>query len=58
MVGWGSFLTLEKLERNFNENKKKPRILYTGSGAHYDVDNKTGGKDDLSESTRLYKKDR
>jgi len=32
----------------FEKNKKKPRILYTGSGAHYDVDNKTGGKDDFS----------
>ncbi|NBP16891.1 hypothetical protein EBU95_21335, partial [bacterium] len=25
----------------------KPRILYTGSGAHYDVQNKVGGKDDF-----------
>ena len=37
------------IKKAFNKNKKKPRILYTGSGAHYDVDNKTGGKDDLSE---------
>jgi hypothetical protein len=36
------------VKKAFNKNKKKPRILYTGSGAHYDVDNKTGGKDDLS----------
>tara|TARA_R110002020_G_scaffold37458_7_gene113164 strand:- start:1690 stop:2925 length:1236 start_codon:yes stop_codon:yes gene_type:complete len=38
-----------KVERNFKKNKNRPRILYTGSGAHYDVDNKTGGKDDMSE---------
>ena len=30
------------------KHKKKPRILYTGSGAHYDVSNKNGGKDDMS----------
>lgn len=33
---------------NLEKYKKKPRILYTGSGAHYDVDNKNGGKDDFS----------
>jgi hypothetical protein len=37
-----------KVERAFKKNKLRPRILYTGSGAHYDVDNKTGGKDDMS----------
>ena len=37
------------IKKAFNKNRKKPRILYTGSGAHYDVDNKTGGEDDLSE---------
>ena len=37
-----------KVERAFKKNKQRPRILYTGSGAHYDVDNKTGGKDDMS----------
>ena len=37
-----------EIRKQFNKNKKKPRILYTGSGAHYDVDNKTGGQDDLS----------
>jgi len=32
----------------FDKNKRKPRILYTGSGAHYDIENKTGGKDDFT----------
>ena len=45
----GHYFNEHKIKRAFNKNRKKPRILYTGSGAHYDVDNKTGGKDDLSE---------
>ncbi len=38
-----------KLERFniYDRYKRKPRILYTGSGAHFDVENKTGGKDDF-----------
>jgi glycosyltransferase involved in cell wall biosynthesis len=32
----------------YDKNKKRPRVLYTGSGAHYDVDNKNGGVDDFS----------
>lgn len=39
----------KNVSQQFEENKKKPRILYTGSGAHYDVDNKTGGKDDFTQ---------
>ncbi len=42
-----------KVVDSFDKNKKKPRILYTGSGAHYDVDNKVGGKDDF-EGVRDY----
>ena len=45
----GHYFNEHKIKKLFNQNKKKPRILYTGSGAHYDVDNKTNGKDDLSE---------
>ena len=48
--GWmGQLFNPNARRRAYEENKRKPRILYTGSGAHYDVDNKTGGKDDLSE---------
>ena len=47
--GWmGQLYNPRKVERAYELNKKKPRILYTGSGAHYDVDNKVGGKDDLA----------
>tara|TARA_R100000700_G_C3172219_1_gene146774 strand:+ start:1328 stop:2551 length:1224 start_codon:yes stop_codon:yes gene_type:complete len=45
----GHLYNPRKVEREFKKNKNRPRILYTGSGAHYDVDNKTGGKDDMSE---------
>ena len=45
-----------KVQRNFETNKRKPRVLYTGSGAHYDVDNKNGGKDDFSHVNDLVRK--
>jgi len=38
----------QQIWNNYDKNKKKPRVLYTGSGAHYDVDNKNGGIDDFS----------
>jgi len=48
--GWmGQLFNPRDIERNYEANKRKPRILYTGSGAHYDVENKTGGKDDMYE---------
>jgi hypothetical protein len=37
-----------KVIQNFDRNKKKPRILYSGSGAHFDVKNVTGQQDDFS----------
>jgi len=37
-----------KIYANYDKNKKKPRVLYTGSGAHFDVDNKNNGVDDFS----------
>jgi hypothetical protein len=33
---------------NFDKNKKKPRIVYAGSGAHFDVGNKTNQEDDFT----------
>lgn len=32
---------------NYNKRKKKPRVLYAGSGAHFDVDNLVGQRDDF-----------
>ena len=45
----GSLFDRKRLYDNFDKHKRKPRILYTGSGAHYDVDNKVGGKDDFEQ---------
>jgi glycosyltransferase involved in cell wall biosynthesis len=45
-----------RIWNNYDKNKKKPRILYTGSGAHYDVDNKNGGIDDFSHVIDLVRK--
>ena len=44
----GHLFNGKEVIKQFDKNKKKPRILYTGSGAHYDVDNKTGGEDDFT----------
>ena len=35
-----------KIKQNYDKNRKRPRILYSGSGAHFDV--KGGGQDDFS----------
>lgn len=37
-----------KIYAAFDKNKKKPRIVYAGSGAHFDVGNKNGQQDDFS----------
>jgi hypothetical protein len=37
-----------RIINSFDKNKKKPRIVYSGSGAHFDVGNKTGQQDDFS----------
>jgi hypothetical protein len=44
----GHLYSPKKVTDSFERNKKKPRILYTGSGAHYDIENKTGGQDDFT----------
>lgn len=44
----GHIYNKNKVYDTFEKNKKRPRVLYTGSGAHYDVDNKNNGIDDFS----------
>lgn len=44
----GHVFDRRRIYDTYEKNKKKPRILYTGSGAHYDIDNKNGGVDDFS----------
>jgi hypothetical protein len=44
----GRVFNQNKVYSSYDKNRKRPRVLYTGSGAHYDVDNKNGGIDDFS----------
>lgn len=43
----GHYYDLTKNMNNLDKYRKKPRILYAGSGAHFDVENRTGQKDDF-----------
>ncbi len=43
----GDYFNADRINYLYDKNKKKPRILYTGSGAHFDVENRTGQKDDF-----------
>jgi hypothetical protein len=52
----GYLFNRSRIQSAFEKFKKKPRILYTGSGAHYDVANKTGGKDDMSAVNHIIRK--
>lgn len=45
------FYDKDRIERLYEKNKKRPRILYSGSGTHIDVLNKTGLKDDFEHVT-------
>lgn len=44
----GNHYDTRKVEENFRRNIKKPRILYAGSGAHFDVMNKVKQQDDFA----------
>jgi len=41
------FYDKTEISVNYENNKKKPRILYCGSGAHFDVDSKVKHRDDF-----------
>jgi hypothetical protein len=43
----GRYYDREKVQRMYEKNKKRPRVLYSGSGTHVDVMNRTGLKDDF-----------
>lgn len=45
------FYDRERVEKLYDKNKKRPRILYSGSGTHIDVLNKTGLNDDFRHVT-------
>jgi len=38
----------DTISRNYNKNKKRPRIAYCGSGTHIDVTNRTNQNDDFT----------
>lgn len=44
------------IEKNYSKRKKKPRVLYAGSGAHFDVDNLAGQRDDFYHVVETVKK--
>jgi len=43
----GRLYNPERIARLYDQHKKRPRILYSGSGTHVDMINKTGFKDDF-----------
>lgn len=44
----GNYYSEKKISENFDRYQKKPRILYAGSGAHFDVDNRVNQDDDFA----------
>jgi hypothetical protein len=43
----GHFYNEKRISDNYDKYKSKPRILYAGSGAHFDVDNRVNQNDDF-----------
>jgi hypothetical protein len=52
----GHHYDLTKNMNNLDKFKKKPRILYAGSGAHFDVDNRVKQKDDFYHVNEVIRK--
>ena len=46
------FFNKEKIQKNYELNKKRPRVLYSGSGTHIDMMNKTNFNDDFAHVTQ------
>ena len=49
----GNYYNEKRISENYDISKKKPRILYAGSGAHFDVDNRVGQNDDFAHVCRV-----
>ena len=41
------YFDLAKIKDNYQKTKKKPRVVYCGSGAHFDIENRIKQKDDF-----------
>ena len=46
------FYNKEKIQKDFELNRKRPRVLYSGSGTHIDMMNKNGFNDDFAHVTQ------
>lgn len=44
----GHFFDEKQISSNYDTHKRKPRIFYSGSGAHFDVDNRVNQNDDFA----------
>jgi hypothetical protein len=44
----GNFFNEKRVTQLYKKHQNKPRILYAGSGAHFDVDNKDKQRDDFN----------
>ena len=43
----GKYYNHDKVAKNYKKTRKRPRIVYAASGAHFDVENKVNQKDDF-----------
>ena len=43
----GNYFDPARINALYDKHKNRPRVMYAGSGAHFDVDNRTGQKDDF-----------
>lgn len=50
------FYDANRVMESYDRNKKKPRILYAGSGAHFDVDQRVKFKDDFHHVNDIIRK--
>ena len=49
----GHFFDEKQISSNYDTYKKKPRIFYAGSGAHFDVDNRVNQNDDFAHVNKV-----
>jgi len=43
----GNFYNQDQIQNNYERSKQRPRVCWSGSGAHFDVDRRIKGKDDF-----------
>ena len=50
------YYDLNKIKDNYQKNRRKPRVVYCGSGAHFDVANNIQQKDDFYHVNKVIRK--